>query len=345
MPRLLFNTLVLETIDRCNARCAMCYQAAGPKGSDIRGDGRLPLDVTKRVIDQAALLPELVGDRVHLSGGESFIHHKEVVEIFGHSKRNGFRNIGATTNAFWAVNDAVADRKCGELAEAGATYFEVSIDFWHLPYVSIDRVRCLLRAMRRTGLRPTLRTLSSRSHHLDELMADFQDEELLQVIIGNGRVQPVGRGAATIPSSEVYFGNGVLGCCEQQLNLTIAPNGNVYPCCAGADMTDSLSCGNVHKESLADVVLNMRTDQVIREVIHGGTGQLIPIIQQLGFGDRLLPQYSGICHLCWDVFKDDELAGALRQYFQDKQFEMLVGLMEGAKSDPQVDVAAMSPAR
>jgi len=337
LPRLLFNTLVLETLDRCNARCAMCYQAAGPKGSDIRGDGRLPIDVTKRVIDEAAQLPELVGDRVHLSGGESFLDYKEVLETFRHSKSRGFRNIGATTNAFWALNDTVADRRCMELAEAGATYFEVSIDFWHLPYVSIDRVRCLLRAMRRTGLRPTLRTLSSRSHHLDELLSEFLDEELLQVIIGNGRVQPVGRGAVTIPNSEVYFGNGVAGCCEQQLNLTITPNGNVYPCCAGADMTESLSCGNVHKESLADAVLKMRTDQVIREIIHGGTGQLIPIIRQLGFGDRLLPEYSGICHLCWDVFKDDELSGALREYFQDKQFEALTGLLENLMSAPQAD--------
>ena len=88
----------------------------------------------------------------------------------------------------------------------------------------------------------------------------------------------------------------------------------------------------------------MRTDQVIREIIHGGTGQLIPIIQQLGFGDRLLSHYSGICHLCWDVFKDDELAGALREYFQDKQFEMLAGLVETAMGDPQIELETMHPA-
>ena len=305
----------------------MCYQASGPRGSDIRGKDHLPIDVTKRVITEASHLPQLVGDRVHVSGGESFLNYGEVIAIFAHSKACGFGNIGATTNAFWAVNDDVAERKCSELAEAGATYFEVSTDFWHLPYVSQDRVRCLLRAMRRVGLRPTLRTLTSRSHHMDELLTDFQDFELLQVIVGNGRVQPVGRGATTIPPSEVYYGSGVQGCCEQQLNLTVTPNGNVYPCCAGADMTDSLSCGNVHHDTLAEAVMKMRTDQLIREIIHGGTGQLIPIIKQLGFGDRLLPAYSGICHLCWDVFKDNELANALREYFQERQFEMLAGLV------------------
>jgi hypothetical protein len=86
----------------------------------------------------------------------------DLLAIFRHAESRHFTNIGPVTNAFWAVNDAVAERKCMELAEAGVTYFEVSIDFWHQSYVSNARVRTLLRAMRRTVLRATLRTLSSR---------------------------------------------------------------------------------------------------------------------------------------------------------------------------------------
>ncbi|HZM08735.1 MAG TPA: radical SAM/SPASM domain-containing protein [Candidatus Limnocylindrales bacterium] len=337
MSQVVFNSLVLETVDRCNARCAMCYQAAAPKGSEIRGDDHLPLDLVNRIIDEAAELPELMGDRVHISGGESFLFFDETVQIFKRAKARHFGNIGGTTNAFWALSDAIADRRCEELAQAGVTYLEVSIDHWHKPYVTADRVRCLLRAMRRTGLPVTLRTLSSRSHHIDDVLEDFEDQELLQVIVGNGRVQPVGRGARTIPMSEVYIGGGVQGCCERQLNLTISPNGNVYPCCAGADMTESLACGNIYRDSLAEAVLKMRTEAVIREVIHGGTGKLIPIIEQLGYGDRLLPQYTSICHLCWDVFRQDDVAGALRQHYQDKQFEALVSALSSSVDEPPLD--------
>ncbi len=178
----------------------------------------------------------------------------------------------------------------------------------------------------------TLRTLSSRSHDMLEALEGFQDDDLLGLIIGNGRVQPVGRGASNVPMSDVYLAGGVHGCCELQLNLTIGPNGNVYPCCAGADMTDSLSCGNVHTDSLPEAVMKMRTEAVLREVIHGGTGQLIPVIEELGFGDRLLPEYSSICHLCWDVFRQDDLAEALREHYQEKQFEALVASLSGAES-------------
>lgn len=331
MAEVFFNALVLETIDRCNARCAMCYQAAAPKGSELRGDHHLTLDVTKRVIDEAADLPELKGDRVHVSGGESFLNYEEMIALFTHAHRDGFANVGATTNAFWAINDDVAERKCEELANAGVTYLEVSIDYWHQPYVSARRVRCLLRAMRKTGLPVTLRTLSSRSHHLPEILETFKDAELIEVLVGNGRVQPVGRGADNVPMSDVYMAGGVQGCCEKQLNLTVTPNGNVYPCCAGADMTESLACGNVHHDSLADAVLKMRTEAVIREIIHNGTGQLIPIIQELGFGDRLKPAYSSICHLCWDVFRQADLADAVRQHFQDKQFNALVQALAAAE--------------
>src|SRR5262249_24054718 len=147
VKKLRFRALVIETTDRCNARCAMCYQAAGPRGSDLRGDSHLALPVVLRVIDEAAKLPDL-GSRFHVSGGESFIHYDEVLPIFRRAKSQGFVEIGATTNGFWAINPSIAEQRCTELAEAGANYLEISIDHWHLPFISLRRVSTLLRAAR-----------------------------------------------------------------------------------------------------------------------------------------------------------------------------------------------------
>jgi MoaA/NifB/PqqE/SkfB family radical SAM enzyme len=341
MKSLQFHALVLETIDRCNARCAMCYQAAGPRGSDLRGDANLPLDLAFRVIDEAAELPELV-PRLHISGGEAFLRYQDTLAMFRHGKSRGFANIGTTTNGFWAGNRETAERRCRELSDSGVTYFEVSMDYWHLPYVSLNRVRNLLWAARRVGITVILRTLSTRSHHADELFASFSDEELMHVMIAICRVHPVGRAASEIPPDEIYYGQGAIGCCENLLTLTVAPNGNVYPCCAGADMTESLASGNVYQDTLAEAVFKMRTDRTIRHVIHAGTGSLIPLIQKLGYGDRLQAQYSSICHLCWDIFKDNELAGALRNHFQEEQLEEMIHLLQGT-SVTEVTNAVSSP--
>jgi MoaA/NifB/PqqE/SkfB family radical SAM enzyme len=317
-----FWSLVIETLDRCNAHCAMCYQAAGPKGSDLRGDHALPLDVVLRVIDEGAELPNL-GSRLHISGGEAFLRYDDTVAMFRRGKERGYTNIGTTTNAFWAVTRAVALRRCEELADAGVNYFEVSMDHWHLPYIAHSRVRNLLSAARQVGIVVMLRTLSTRSHHVDELFASFNDEDLMGALIANGRVFPVGRGGSQIADDDIYYGQGVSGCCESLLNLTIAPNGNVYPCCAGADMTEGMAAGNILRTSLSEAVRLMSTDRMIREVIHGGTGALIPLVQQLGYGDRLKSRHASICDLCWDIFKDNEVADALRNYFQEKQVEEL----------------------
>ena len=45
--------------------------------------------------------------------------------------------------------------------------------------------------------------------------------------------------------------------------------------------------------------------------------------------DRIKDKYAHICHLCWDIFKDDELAGALRNHFVEQQLgEMIQFLLQ-----------------
>ena len=325
MKPLHFNALVLEITERCNARCAMCYQAAGPKGSEIRGDSNLPLDVALRVVDEASRLPE-IASRLHVSGGETFLRYKDTVALFRRGRERGFMNIGSTTNGFWALNRDVARKRCRELVEAGVTYLEVSFDHWHLPYVSIDRVRDLLYGARTNGISILLRTLTSRTHHLRELLAGFDDTELVDVMIANSRVGPVGRGCSEVPDEEIYYGC-TSGCCEDILSLSITPNGNVYPCCSGADVTDALACGNVHHDSLAQAIFKMKTDRMMRQLIHGGAGSLIPALENLGLGSHLKDRYTNICHLCWDIFKNPELANALRGYFQEEQLRDMIQLL------------------
>jgi MoaA/NifB/PqqE/SkfB family radical SAM enzyme len=338
-----FHALVIETTDRCNARCGMCYQAAGPRGSDLRGDNTLDLATVKRIIAEAAELDE-VASRLHISGGEAFLNYRDTVEAFRYAKAIGYHNIGSTTNGFWATTRDIALARCIELREVGVDYLEVSFDHWHLPHVAPARVKNLLWATRRAGINVILRTLTSRSHHLDDVLGYFSDDDLLGVVIGNGRVHPVGRGATEVPADDVYYGSGPVGACEPFLNLTISPNGNVYPCCAGADMTESMSSGNVRRESLGRALQKLRTDRMIRHVIHAGAGTLVPIVNELGFGDRLQPAYNSICHLCWDVFRDNELAAALRGYFAEQQIQEMLQLLAAPLAEQDIFTPQGPPA-
>jgi MoaA/NifB/PqqE/SkfB family radical SAM enzyme len=332
MKPLHFHALVLEITERCNAKCGMCYQAAGPKGSDIRGDSNLPLEVGLRVIDEAAVLPE-IDSRLHVSGGEAFIRQRDTMELFRRGRARGFANIGTTTNGFWATNREKGVARCIELVDAGVTYLEISFDHWHLPYVSVDRIRHLFHGARRAGISVLLRTLTSRRHRLEDLIAAFSDTDLMDVMVANSRVGPIGRGCSELSSDEIYYGT-TCGCCEDILSITVTPNGNVYPCCSGADVTNALACGNVHNDTLAQAIFKMKTDRMMRHLIHAGSGSLVPIIESLGLGSRLKDKYTNICHLCWDIFKDDELAGALRSHFQEEQLQSMIELLTGNSPAP-----------
>ena len=270
----------------------------------------------------------------------------------------GISDIGSTTNGFWAVNSRIALQKCEQLRDVGVTYLEVSLDHWHLPHIDLARVKCLIDAARATGIRLVLRTLTTRNHGVDEIVALLlgAGTDLSGVLIANSKVQPVGRAATDVSDDEIYYGSGdTAGSCDTALNLTIAPTGNVYPCCAGSEMTDALAFGNVTHEPLPDIVTKMRTDLLLRTLVHTGSGSLIPILQELGLAELLLPRYSSICHLCWHIFQDDTMAAALKEHFADLQFEELLAMVtrltpegeavgddagrEAARSDTNKDLA------
>ncbi len=63
-----YDSLVLENTNKCTAKCAICYQAAGEQNSC----DRLDVKIAKKCIREAFAL-DCLKKRFHLAGGESFI--------------------------------------------------------------------------------------------------------------------------------------------------------------------------------------------------------------------------------------------------------------------------------
>jgi hypothetical protein len=88
-------------------------------------------------------------------------------------------------------------------------------------------------------------------------------------------------------------------------------------------MTTSLACGNTQNDTLAEAVFRMETDRMIAELVHRGPAVLLPVVRDLGYGAHVDKEYTGICHLCWDIFRNDDLSAALRAHFEDVHFREL----------------------
>lgn len=319
MP-IIFNGLVVERTARCNARCAMCYQGAGPKGSDAIGNVSLDVATLAPAIRDAAELAEL-HPRFHLTGGEAFLQVDECLELFEIARDAGFLEITSTTNAYWARNQEQAEYMCANLAKAGVTGLEVSWDIWHLPFISHEVVENCLLAARKYDIDVNLRLLTTPSHTIQEALDLLSDEAVAAAHrITSGPVFPSGRASKTLDREDLFVQGTLDDNCHSSLNLTISANGRVSPCCAGVDQTDGLRLGDIKTERLSAIVKRMQKSAMVKALVFEGIGSFIPILERAGFKSAE-GGYTSICHMCWTIFSDPERSAAIRSHFGSEEIE------------------------
>ncbi|RUU82747.1 radical SAM/SPASM domain-containing protein [Mesorhizobium sp. M7A.F.Ca.MR.362.00.0.0] len=295
---LTFNALVMEVTSRCNAKCAMCYQAAGPKGSDLLGDYRLEVDEIAICMMEArecrAIFP-----RFHFAGGEAFTDIGRCEEIVSIAKQLRYFQITATTNGYWASSPKKADLVCRKMKDAGLTGVEISWDYWHSPFIKATAVDNCIRACSQAGIDVNLRILGTKSHSygeaLDELSSDVVS--LAHKVIC-GPVFRTGRAEKTMPEDEFTGIERIDGACFEQLNFTISPNGAVSPCCAGFDQRSVHDLGNIKTATVRDLYERMNSDTILRMLVFLGPKFLAANLME---PDRKQVARN-ICELCWSIF-------------------------------------------
>lgn len=314
-----YNTLVVESTSRCNARCGMCYQGAGPKGSDFLGDAALGVDDIHRVLGSAARMPSLQR-RFHLSGGEALMKVDECLDIFRAARDLGFTDISCTSNVYWAVNLFKARALAERLRDAGVLRIEISWDHWHGPYIAVQAINNAIRACAAADIAVNLRVLTTRSHSAEEALAMLSPGAMAKATqITSAPVYQVGR-ALEIPTSDIYE-TSEDATCHTALNLTVNARGDVSPCCAGFDQTGASLFGNVRERDLADIAEAINRSLLIRMVVFEGVSSLRPILALLGEDTK--ERYTSICGMCFEVFSDPRKVEKLTRFFEQLEADAL----------------------
>lgn len=309
-----FKSLVVEATTRCNAKCAMCYQSVGPKGSDVWGKQALSAGEVEQLVRDAAGI-ETLGRRFHLSGGEAFVRTDDVIRLFAVARDAGFHTISTTTNAYWAQRPERAQEVCARARAAGLTMMEISWDHWHAPFVSPEAVSNCLEACRSHDISSNLRILTTKAHYVAEALASLRQTALDAADeISSCPVFPTGRAKTEIDPDEIFYSSsGTNGTCHHMLNLTVNALGNVCPCCAGADQTDGLSFGNVREASIIDIAAYMQRSPLLRVLVFHGVSSFLPILEKAG----AVPAgpHANICHLCFEIFSRPDRFAHIEAYF------------------------------
>lgn len=322
---LTYQGLVVERTSLCNAKCAMCYQDAGPQGSGNLGAVSLDVADIVRVLREALEIPTL-RPRFHLAGGEGWLQWAQCFDLFAAARDLGYLEITTTTNCFWAFRPDHAVAKVAAAAEAGLTAMEISWDHWHMPYIRPAAVGNALRACRELGVTTNLRVLTTTDHHPAEALG-YLDPDALRLAdeISSAPVFPTGRAAAKLDPATIWANGSLGGSCHSVLNLTVNAAGRVAPCCAGADQTEGLTFGSVLEESIVDIARRMQSSLLLKVLTFNGVGSLIPLTGEKA-GD--LAESSSICHACWRIFSDADLTERVGQRIEAIEAEAFAGLAE-----------------
>ena len=331
------ESLVIVYSMRCPQRCDFCCHAVEEYGTQA-----LSRELVVDLIQQAREIGSF--SLVGITGGEPFLFHDDLCWILERAQPLPF-DVRVVTAAHWASSRAESLRLLVPLVELGLTQLSVSTDPSHQQFVPAAHAENALRAGLELGL-------------VSEAVAVFREpgislDDVISVPEGARRVvrfaAPIGRARSLGITPETYGLSperfrpcGLVG---TTYDVTVFPDGQVYPCCSGGYSRDAgLSFGDARNDRLHEILTRIREDEFVRLVRKVGLVALYDLAarQDPELLD-LLPQREALvntCQICVAICVDPELRKRLSPLvdYASRIAEVLDDLQSEAQRDTVVGV-------
>jgi len=225
----------------------------------------MPADLAHALAQQAGSL----GLGLVFSGGEPMIR-KDLVLTIARSVAGKCRSIAVYSNCYWAKDDVETAVFVRQLKDAGVDALLTSTDLFHHDFIPAHRVERAALHASSAGLHCEVAVPTpekNRTH--DELVERLRS-------IPNVHVKMHGLSATgrAVRLSESSFAVGVHDTpCTVIGELSVTPEGFVYPCCAGSidsDVDSRLCIGNVRDEPLDSFVRRLQEDPLFADIQASG---------------------------------------------------------------------------
>jgi hypothetical protein len=230
------------------------------------------------------------------------------------------------TNGSWGIDREKAQKRAKQLHDAGVIELELSIDAMHQEHINNKSLHHILEAVGKYDMQVILSLCTTRNDRTQEVLQQLDTALLNSVNITTRQVIAVGRAKQRFAPNDFYLEEGIpSGSCEQFLTLTVDPKGNVYPCCGGSELCPSLRLGNCFTDSLASVLeQGRRANHMLRTLIYAGPSYFADLLIKNGYEHMLVSAYGNFCHLCNDIFSDEEKTRVVEKLFAEKDVRMKV---------------------
>lgn len=303
------NYLSFAGTYRCNLSCPHCCVP-------IEWPDYLDTDVALRFLEDAhAYGISTLG----LTGGEPFLYPLFMHKVCRRAAELGFRFDKIMTNGVWFEDTGHLERVLGDLAATGFSgKLGLSVDKFH--GVQTEALATFCRTARRIFDRDSILSLSYASRHPDQGLEPIQAlARALDGVIDWSDV--LGRYLLVAPDLTLVLNWNHLAPVERAERFTgawdgqwfaedycegpgqaliVNPRGEVKPCCGFASDLDQLTIGNIHHDTVAQIVRRARRHPYVGKVFREGLTAIRDEI--LARDPSALPgATSNHCYFCWYV--------------------------------------------
>ncbi|MBN9117837.1 MAG: radical SAM protein [Planctomycetes bacterium] len=304
------NYIMLAPVYQCNLACPHCCVP-------IEWPDRLDIPTALRFLEQARAAG--IGT-LGFTGGEPFLYPEFLAAVTTRAARLGFRFDKLMTNGVWHRDAAHARSVLSELRAAGFNgKIGLSVDKFH--GMDIAKLAEFCRVAREVFDRDTILSLSYASRAPDKGLEPIKRlAETLEGVVAwsdvLGRYMVVSddltmtacwNHLATVERAEDLPGDPWDGTWFQEdycegpgQALIVNPKGEVKPCCGFASDLDQLTIGNIHTDSVEEIIAFARRHPVVGTIFSKGLSAIRDEI--LARDPNALPgATSNHCYFCWYV--------------------------------------------
>ncbi len=288
----------------CTAACAHCASESTPKA-----EGKVSVEEAHHYIETAA---------AHgykwfcLTGGEALIYWDECIELVRHGSSLGM-TMAIETNAYWGRTPEIAEKRLGQLIDAGLKHLPISADAYHLPYVKLANVLNVARIAKRIEMSYIVFFIYSDNEKKDREILEALDRE--ELFYEASECAPLGF-AKQLPN-EMFRTIDVktVGDCGE-LGPLVVPGGDVIACCNPDVPRESpIYLGNLNDEPLSVLLERYAANPYVRKIEKCGFTDLFGRAMKndqlrAAYGDKT---YRHICEFCEEIFKDPVGRAHLKQ--------------------------------
>ena len=306
---MLFISLTIEYLNKCNLRCAHCAVKASPEMSD-----KVELGDAKNWITMAK---KHGANEISVCGGEPFLVFDELCELAKHSSSLGSPFV-TFSNAFWAQTPEKTRKYLAPLKKNGLAELHLSFDCFHLMQgIPLQNFRNVALVADEIGLKLVLNVLRTKKNEITPnfIKRNFKNYGMQ---VQYTPLRMLGRAANLdrkifVKEEKDEFDKGCMS-----PGLLISPRGEAYACCGAFHLANSanpLRLGNAYASSFLDIIERYKNLKLLLPLVVFGPSFINKII---GLKEKEILRDSYFsCEFCCKLLNSEKNVRIINEMFEN----------------------------